>query len=949
MFEDSAISIENPKIVELLREKGWRELTTPQKLAIPKIKEGYNVLIIAPTGYGKTEAAILPVFEKMIEEKAEPVAVVYITPLRALINDITRRLRWWGSRLGFTVARKHGDVPSSEKAKRLRKAPHVIVTTPESLEIDLDWAQKFRSYYRNVKWVIVDEVHELISSKRGIQLILLLERLRKLTNYDFQRIGLSATIGDPEKVAKFLFGSSKRKSVIIEIGRSKKTIIEVDAVQSKSDDDLWEQVAKTIIEHIEPPSLIFVNSRSTAERLHEYLEKTGLKEIQVHHSSVSRNIRVTVEKDLLEGKLKGVVCTKTLELGIDIGDIKKVIQFRPPGSVTTLLQRVGRSGHKFYDVSKGAIIGLNEVDILETLATISLALRNELEEPQILEKPLDVLAREILGIVLQYGEVDAEMIYEIISKAYAYKTLSFEELTKLLKYMEANGLLSKVDNSKYKIGPTFFKIWRFDTDTAFRRWWARSFTEFFTTIGERPSFQVKHGDIIVGDVDSQYVYRYLRVGDVVRLSGRNWKIVDVDDISMKISVIPASTEEAEVPIWRGEGARRSKKISYEVGRLLHKVVNGGKLDLPENVKVFNSAIFYISKLYKAYRGKEDLLPDEKTMVIEKHGDETVFLFWMGQNIAETLAHIIMYLISTKYTLNVYVKSSYVGFSVRVRNIDPVKILLDVTPSKVERLVELSLERSPLYYAILKELQVSFGKIGKLDPEKDSLIIEEAKRQVKSQYMDVEGAKELLRKIHSGEINLVYARNVETPLGKYVKELPPIRPWIKDASLLIVETLENMALTVDELSEILELPSKTIENKLKDLRKPDVVDRVFQFIDIDIGEWRWALIKDAKKIYESPEYRQSFEPYDVDEVYTLYIKPINGLSYFTLYFSAREIISNFKKFLERVPVSEAYEVRVIPSDSMLKTLTPRYFYVPKNIIPYVALNGITYMQMLKRSS
>ncbi len=949
MFEDSAISIENPKIVELLREKGWRELTTPQKLAIPKIKEGYNVLIIAPTGYGKTEAAILPVFEKMIDEGAEPVAVVYITPLRALINDITRRLRWWGSRLGFTVARKHGDVPSSEKAKRLRKAPHVIVTTPESLEIDLDWAQKFRSYYRNVKWVIVDEVHELISSKRGIQLILLLERLRKLTNYDFQRIGLSATIGDPEKVAKFLFGSSKRKSIIIEIGRSKKTIIEVDAVQSKSDDDLWEQVAKTIIEHIEPPSLIFVNSRSTAERLHEYLEKTGLKEIQVHHSSVSRNIRVTVERDLLEGKLKGVVCTKTLELGIDIGDIKKVIQFRPPGSVTTLLQRVGRSGHKFYDVSKGAIIGLNEVDILETLATISLALRNELEEPQILEKPLDVLAREILGIVLQYGEVDAKMIYEIISKAYAYKTLSFDELTKLLKYMEANGLLSKVNNSKYKIGPTFFKIWRFDTDTAFRRWWARSFTEFFTTIGERPSFQVKHGDIIVGDVDSQYVYRYLRVGDVVRLSGRNWKIVDVDDISMKISVVPASTEEAEVPIWRGEGARRSRKISYEVGRLLHKVVNGGALDLPENVKVFNSAFFYINKLFKAYRGKEDLLPNEKIMVIEKHGDETVFLYWMGQNIAETLAHIIMYLISTKYTLNVYVKSSYVGFSVKVRNVDPVRILLNIIPDKVERLVELSLERSPLYYAILKELQVSFGKIGKLDAEKDSLIIEEAKRQVKSQYMDVEGAKELLRKIRSGEINLVYAKNVETPLGRYVRELPPIRPWIKDASLLIVETLENMALTVDELSEILELPSKTIENKLKDLRKPDVVDRVFQFIDIDIGEWRWALIKDAEKIYESPEYRRSFEPYDVDEVYTLYIKPINGLSYFTLYFSAREIISNFKKFLERIPVNEAYEVRVIPSDSMLKTLTPRYFYVPKNIIPYVALNGITYMQMLKRSS
>jgi len=949
MLDGNAVGIEDPRIIDLLREKGWKDLTAPQKLAIPKIKEGYNVLLTAPTGFGKTEAAILPIFEMMIKEKAEPVAVVYITPLRALINDITRRLRWWGSKLGFTVARKHGDVPSSEKAKRLRKAPHVIVTTPESLEIDLDWAQKFRSYYKNVKWVIIDEVHELISSKRGIQLILLLERLKKLTGYDFQRIGLSATIGDPEKVASFLFGSSKRKSIIIDIGKGKETIIEIDAVLAKDEEDPWGEIAKTIIDHIEPPTLIFVNSRSTAERLHEYLEKSGLKEIQVHHSSVSRSIRVSVEKDLLEGKLKGVVCTKTLELGIDIGDIRKVIQFRPPGSVTTLLQRIGRSGHRFYDISKGTVIGLNEVDILESLATVSLALKGELEEPQILEKPLDVLAREVLGIVLQNGEVDVKTLYEIVTGAYAYRNLKFEELISLLKYMEANGLLIKVNSEKYKIGPTFFKIWRFDSDIAYKRWWARNFTEFFTTIGERPSFQVKYGDIVVGDVDSQYVYRYLRVGDIVRLSGRNWKIIDIDDIGMKISVIPASTEEAEVPIWRGEGARRSIKIAKEVGRLLENLIVNGNIKVPENVKVYENAFKFLDSFAKSYTNKKNLLPNDKVMIIERHDNETVFLYWMGQNVAETLAHIIMYLISTKYTLNVYVKSSYLGFSVKVRNVDPVKALLSIPPEKVNELVENALERSPLYYAVLKELQVSFGKIGRIDPKKDSLIVEEAKRQVKQQYMDVGGAKKLLEKIRNGEIELVFVRDAETPLSKYVRELPPIRPWIKDASLLIVETLENMALTIDELSEILELPPRTIENKLKDLRKPEVVDRVFQFIDVDIGEWRWALVKDAKKIYESPEYRPSFEPYDVDEVFTLYIRPMDGLSYFTLYFSAREIISNIRKFIERIPVNEAYEVKVIPSDSMLKTLTPRYFYVPKSIIPYIALNGVTYMQILKNTS
>ena len=160
--------IGNEVLRKLVEEKGWNDFTLAQKLAIPKIREGFNVLLIAPTGYGKTEAAILPIFEMMLKNETKPVAVIYITPLKALINDITRRLKWWADKLGFTVARKHGDVPSYEKVKRLRNVPHIIVTTPEGLEIDLDWAPKFRKYYSNIKWVIIDEVHELLSSKRGI-------------------------------------------------------------------------------------------------------------------------------------------------------------------------------------------------------------------------------------------------------------------------------------------------------------------------------------------------------------------------------------------------------------------------------------------------------------------------------------------------------------------------------------------------------------------------------------------------------------------------------------------------------------------------------------------------------------------------------------------------------------------------------------------------------------
>lgn len=944
--------LSNPKLIELVKEKEWKDFTLPQKLAIPKIKEGYNVLLVAPTGYGKTEAALLPIFELMLKDNVKPVAVVYITPLRALINDITRRLKWWTSKLGFTIARKHGDVPSSEKAKRLRKVPHIIITTPESLEIDLDWAQKFRSYYANVRWVIIDEVHELIASKRGIQLSILLERLKEVSGKDFQRVGLSATIGNPREVASFLFGSSKRKSAIIEIDEDKEVTIELDAINPKDGkENLWAQAAQTIIKHIEPPSLIFVNSRSTAERLHEVLEKHGLYQIQVHHSSISKDIKTEIEKALLERKLKGVVCTKTLELGIDVGDIRKVIQFRPPGSVTALLQRIGRSGHKFFDISKGTVISVGEIDTIEALATIFLALKKDLEEPVLLNKPLDVLAREIIGIILQYGSTDLKTIYKIVKGAYPYRDLTFDELRTLVDYLAKNGMINIIENrNKCKIGSTFFKIWRFNANEAIKRWWARNFAEFFTTIGERPSFQVKYNDRIIGDVDSQYVYRYLRIGDIVRLSGRNWKVIEIDDTSMKITVVPAASEEAEVPIWRGEGARRSRKLSKVIGELLQKLAKEEDLSSfnYDNVKIMREAIKSVKKLVREYKVKKFPIPDERTLIVEKDGDETVFLYWMGQNIAETLSHVLMYLISSKYTLNVYTKSSYMGFAVKVKNVDPLKILLNTDPEKLDEIISLAITRSPLYYATLKELQTSFGKIGKIDEEYDRIIIEEAKKQILSQYMDVKGAKDLLRNLKEGRIKVLLIEHGNTPLGKYVKELPPMRPWIRDSSLLIIRTLEGIALTVEELAEILELPPKSIENKLKELRKPEAIDRVFQFIDIDIGEWRWSLIRDAEEIYQSPEYRSSFEPSDVDEVYTLYIKPNDGYSYYAIYFTCREILNDKLKFLSRIPVKEAYEVRVLSSDSMLKSLAPRYFYVPREVLPYIVLNGVAFIQLLKES-
>lgn len=333
----------NSKILNLMRERNWTKMTRIQEIAIKPILNGHNTLIIAPTGFGKTEAAILPILSLMSDSDQKPVSIIYITPLKALINDLTIRIDRWASKLGYLVNRKHGEVPQKEKNMRLKKAPHILVTTPEGLEIDMDWASKFRENYKNVNWVVIDEIHELIGSKRGAQLFVLLERLKDFSGRDFQRIGLSATISNQELVASTLFGSSKRPRSIVKADVGKEFKLRIKKISSTG--DLWYESAKAIRESLEPPTLVFTNSRFLTERLHEELEKLGERGIYVHHSSISRDSKNHAEENLRSGKAGAVLCTKTLELGIDVGKVKKIIMYRPPPSVASFLQRLGRSGH----------------------------------------------------------------------------------------------------------------------------------------------------------------------------------------------------------------------------------------------------------------------------------------------------------------------------------------------------------------------------------------------------------------------------------------------------------------------------------------------------------------------------------------------------------------------------------------------------------------------------
>jgi ATP-dependent Lhr-like helicase len=421
---------------------GFSEPTEVQKLSIEPILNGENVLLISPTGTGKTEAALFPLLHRLLrEEKEEGIKLLYINPLKALTRDLAERLRTYAYFIDLKVRPLYGDVSKAFK----KPVPEIVIITPESLEIMLDWAPRWWPYLKTVKYVVIDEVHELISSKRGYQLLVLLERLKQLVDRNLQRVCLSATIANAKLVAE-MFGGSDGKLKVIRSSTEREHEFEVRLaipLTREEREDPFIAGARLVSECIDNvKSLIFVNSRYSAERLKAEIEKRGIK-VGVHHGSIGLEEREFSEDAFKRGLIRAVIATKTLELGIDIGDVEQVIQYRSPGQVNALIQRAGRSLHRPGEKSVCKITSTDPEDFLECLALVSLFNKGFLEEPVILEKPLDVLAKEILGYALhnyrgvksyknRFTPVNLKSIYGTIKRCLLFKTLSEKEFEEVL-------------------------------------------------------------------------------------------------------------------------------------------------------------------------------------------------------------------------------------------------------------------------------------------------------------------------------------------------------------------------------------------------------------------------------------------------------------------------------------------------------------------------------------
>ncbi len=674
----------HPRVVELLRARGFIRLTPIQRLAIPRVLEGRNVLIVAPTGSGKTEAAVLPVLSRLcwLRDRGlleRGIYVLYITPLRALNRDLLERLRWWCTNLELKIDVRHGDTDVRDRVRQSRDPPHILITTPEMLQAIL-LGRRLRDHLKKIMYIIVDEVHELVEDKRGVQLTIALERVKALAQEKPRIIGLSATVGEPEKVAAFLTGGDQCE--IVQISHVREMVI--DVVYPETEDIDQEIAAKTFttpeiaakLRYIrrlideQGPAIVFVNTRSMAEnlgaRFHAWLPNYP---IAVHHSSLSKSTRENIERMLREGKLRAVIATSSLELGIDIGHINIVIQYTSPHQVTRLLQRVGRSGHRLDKIPRGVIIVHDVFDALEALAIVKKARQGYLEPVKIPEKPYDVLCNQIVACILERPRWSIKELYELFRRAYPYRNLTSEEFLRVVRYIseELYPPLIHYDPETETIARPLRRRSRRET-----------YSYFFNNLSmipeekQYPVINYKTGEII-GVLDEAFVAEYASPGTKFVFRGKVWVIVDVR--KDKILVEEAPDPIGAIPAWIGEEIPVPYDIAQDVGKYMEKIAElletvkeEEKIiaQLERDFKVSRSTLRYIVKKLGEQISRGFPVPKHDKVVIEKAGQLVIIHATFGTLVNRTLSKLLAEYISQRY-----------GSSVREYS-DPYAIMIETS-------------------------------------------------------------------------------------------------------------------------------------------------------------------------------------------------------------------------------------------------------------------------------
>jgi ATP-dependent Lhr-like helicase len=767
----------------LVEQRGFSKPTEPQEKTIPKILEGKNVLLISPTATGKTEAAFLPVLSMLLQEPAAPgIKVLYITPLRALNRDMLERLEWWCNNLDIKLAIRHGDTETKERARQARSPPDVLITTPETLQAILSgWIM--RQHLQQVRWVIIDEVHEMADSKRGSQLSLALERLRAMIGKDFQIIGLSATIGSPEKVAQFLVGNG-RSVEIVRVPVARKMRLKIVFPRPSSEDfRLAEQLythpevaarLRIIREYISKHKsvLLFTNTRAISEVLASRFKVWDIDfPVSIHHGSLAKPSRIAAERGLKNGELKGLVCTSSLELGIDVGRIDLVIQYMSPRQVTRLIQRVGRSGHRIGHIAEGIIVTMDSDDTLEALAIAKRALKEDLEPVEIPPKPYDALAHQIAGLLLKQKRLEFSEILEMFRNAYPYADLTLEDVEKILRYM-------------HQRFPRLAWV-SFEDKVVLKPRRTKALFEYYfdnlSMIPEEKQYLVvdESNDAAIGVLDEAFMAEYGKPGIKFIIRGSPWRILHISED--KVYVKPVDDPSGAIPSWIGEEIPVPFEVAQEVGYIRGFVEEQARKGVsPEEISV------KLSERYPA--DKETILsalaeiveqaasgipvPTDKRIIVEDWAEFVIVHAHFGSLTNRALAQLMGQLLSEKIGYGIVVQHDPYRIFIQTMgaaNAEQIVALLNEMGSMGEQAIRDSLTRATVKTGLFKRRMIHvarrFGALEKwadfssvslqrlLKSFEETPIFDEALKEVFTKDLDLERLIHVLGKIRDGEIQV----------------------------------------------------------------------------------------------------------------------------------------------------------------------------------------------------
>jgi ATP-dependent Lhr-like helicase len=817
----------HPRIREGLEKLGIVEPTPPQERVIPDVLDGDNVLLVSPTASGKTEAALLPVFDMYLRgHKEKGIGIIYITPLRALNRDIEKRMMFWADHLGITVEVRHGDTSQKQRGRQTRKPPQMLITTPETLQAILP-SKGMRKHLSSVRWVIIDEIHDLAASKRGAQLTVGLERLDKAAKKNPQRIGLSATIGNPVTVAEFLGGVQPVNIVEVEVDKTYEYKVQFPQ-PTDTDFDLADELstspkAASRLNRIRSlvndhnSTLIFVQCRGQAEALGFRLKQMG-PGIEVHHGSLSREQRHITEDMFKAGELKGIVCTSTLQLGIDIGEVDLTIQYQSPRQVSALIQRVGRAGHTLSRLSEGVTIPAYGEDALESLVASDLARRKRLEPTLVHMKPLDVLTHQIVGLTIMALDdgIDQWEVLELAQRAYPFKEYTKEEYVELIEFLRQIGLINREGERMRKTGKG-------------RRY-------YFENLGmindeRRYPFINAITDEMVGTVGDEFWSLRARVGLNVILRGRVWRILQIDEERGVLHALPSTDPLGAAPGWDGELIPVTREVAEEAGTLRDTINRSAESleALAESLDTDVGSLKEIADESVAHLKSGLPLPSPSNLILEVWDQYLVIHSTRGEKFNRALGAILDAALSEKELIYNWWNDPYRILIEAPNKLNEYEIkgiedlIRALTPDEADRLLmDYMQTRFPFGYK-MKFIAERFGVLprGKImGPErvenlyyqfKDTPIYKETLREAYHEKLDLPSVKEIVTGIENGSIEVITKK-------------------VSDPSALARHILEKYA-DVEELMAT----DATITDQIEYMRQ-NIHSRRVRLACVNCGEW-----------------------------------------------------------------------------------------------------------------